>query len=179
MDKCVHKIKANVGQQRTDLASTTYIENLVGTVTQNYLRKFAQDTSSDKINSAMDEFIERHQNFDIKEQLQSVQHKIALELYNISRVVDNGNFHKVLEGNSIAQFKMIHDIPVCCKISLENHAPPLHFKVTQLLPNHQQQNRQSYKFLKVFASYKEIEPLQGNCEMDFSTPPNGLIRIVG
>lgn len=159
--------------QKTGLASETYIENLVGSVTQAYLRKFAQDTSKDKANQAMDEFIERHQNYDIKEQLENVQHKIALELYNISRVVDDGNFHKVLENNSPIMLNMIYDIPVCCKINLDGQLPPLHIKLVSL------KGPKSFKYLKVFASYKEIEPMAGRCEMDFSAPKGGLIRLVG
>lgn len=68
---------------------------------------------------------------------------------------------------------MVYEIPVCCKISLEGRQPPLHFKITQPM------GKQSFKFLKVFASYEVLEPLPGNCEMEFPNPKGGLIRIVG
>lgn len=74
--------------------------------------------------------MEANAGFDVKQQLQDVEHKIALELFNISRVVDDGNFHIVLDNNTATTLKLIHEIPVCCKVSLEGQQPPLHIKVT-------------------------------------------------
>ena len=45
---------------------------------------------------------------------------IAKELFNISRVVDDGNFHLILDNNASRRLDLIPDIPVCCKITLEN-----------------------------------------------------------
>ena len=59
-----------------------------------------------------------------------MEHSIALELFNISRVVDDGSFHKLLEPGVARQFRLVHDIPVCCKIILEGQEPPLHIKVS-------------------------------------------------
>jgi hypothetical protein len=72
VDRCVDSIKTNLQNYKTGLASNTNIENMVASVTSNYLQKFAQDDSKNKPDSAMAVFIEKHQNFDIKEELQLV-----------------------------------------------------------------------------------------------------------
>lgn len=33
--------------------------------------------------------------------MKEIEHRIALELFNIKRVVDDGNFHQTLENNKI------------------------------------------------------------------------------
>ena len=145
---------------------------MVASVTSNYLSKYAQDDSKNLIDQAMSEFIGTHSNFDIKEELQLVQHRIALELYNISRVVDDGNFHKVLDYSTSTELKLIYDIPVCCKINLEGMVPPLHIKLSSM-------TNKGFKFIKVFISYKESEPMAHNCDQEFDEPKGGLLRIVG
>ena len=67
----------------------------------------------------MQEFIEKHADFDINGKLKEVEHTIAQELFNISRVVDDGNFHIMLDNGSIKALNLIYNIPTCCKISLE------------------------------------------------------------
>jgi hypothetical protein len=64
VDRCVDSIKTNLQNYKTGLASNTNIENMVASVTSNYLQN--------KPDSAMAVFIEKHQNFDIKEELQLV-----------------------------------------------------------------------------------------------------------
>ena len=97
----------------------------------------------------MQDFLEKHAGFDIKSQLAEVQHRIAQELFNISRVVDDGNFHVVLEGGASRELKLIHDIPTCCKISLDGQTPPLHIKVS---------GADKASSLNAFASYRTTEP---------------------
>ena len=67
----------------------------------------------------MQEFIEKHADFDINGKLKEVEHTIAQELFNISRVVDDGNFHIMLDNGLIKPLNLIYNIPTCCKISLE------------------------------------------------------------
>ena len=74
--------------------------------------------------------MEKHAGYDIQGQLAEVRHLIALELYNIKRIVDDGNFHVLLGNGSTTELSLTYDIPVCCKISLEGQLPPLHIKVT-------------------------------------------------
>lgn len=50
------------------------------------------------VDKAMQEFIEKNADYDIDSKLKDVNHMIEYELYNIKRVVDDGNFHKVLEN---------------------------------------------------------------------------------
>ena len=97
----------------------------------------------------MQEFIEKHADFDIKGKLAEVEHTIAQELFNISRVIDDGNFHIVLDSGSSHQLSLIYNIPTCCKISLEGQDPPLHIKVN---------NVQKQDNISCFSSYREHQP---------------------
>jgi len=103
----------------------------------------------------MQDFLEKHAGFDIKSQLAEVQHKIAQELFNISRVVDDGNFHTVLDSGATRELKLVHDIPTCCKISLDGQTPPLHIKVS---------GAEKASSLNAFASYRATEPSVGNSD---------------
>lgn len=67
----------------------------------------------------MQDFLERHADFDIISKLAEVEHTIAQELFNISRVVDDGNFHILLDSGGSNTVNLIYNIPTCCKISLE------------------------------------------------------------
>jgi len=91
---------------------------MVACVTSKYLQKYASDDTKSQIDQAMQEFIEKHADFDVQGKLKEVEHTIAQELFNISRVVDDGNFHIVLENGCLQQLKLIYNIPTCCKISL-------------------------------------------------------------
>ena len=113
----------------SDLAPDTNIENMVSIITSKYLQKYAEDDSKNAVEKAMKEFFDKHAGFDIKGQLADVQHRIAVELHNIKRVVDDGNFHITLPSNVVTPLNIIFDIPFVCKISLEDQMPPLHIKV--------------------------------------------------
>ena len=66
---------------------------------------------------------------------------------------------------------MIHDIPVCCKISLEGQAPPLHIKVTGALKS---------VSLNAYASYKVVEPSLSNSDQQwFEIRGQYMMRIQG
>ena len=171
IDKCEDTIKTNLQHYKIGLSSGTAIENMVSSVTSNYLQKFASEDSKSKIDQAMQEFIQKHSKFDIKSELEQVQHRIALEMYHISRVVDDGNFHKVLDRDSTTELKLIYDIPVCCKISLEGQMPPLHIKFHSL--------NNKTRHVRIYVSFKETEPMKDNCDQEFIEPKGGLVRIVG
>ena len=83
-----------------------------------------------------------------------MQHRIAIELHNIKRVVDDGNFHFTLNPNVVTSLNVIYDIPFVCKISLEDQMPPLHIKVLGL---------KKHIALQAYASYKWSEPDANNC----------------
>mgnify|MGYP006922981215 FL=1 len=68
-------------------------------------------------------------------------------MFNISRVVDDGTFHKLLDPETPTQIKLINDIPVCCKINLEGKTPPLQIRVTVM----EKKSR-----VQAFASYIEV-----------------------
>lgn len=44
-----------------------------------------------------------------------------MALYNISRCVDSGNYHKELQANEIGELAINEAIPTCCKIELEQN----------------------------------------------------------
>ena len=50
-------------------------------------------------------------------------------MFNISKVVDDGSFHKVLENGVSRLLKLEYDIPAVCKINLDGQMPPLHLKI--------------------------------------------------
>ena len=97
----------------------------------------------------MQEFMEKHAGYDIQGQLAEVRHRIAKELYNIKRIVDDGNFHTVLNVGSGNELTLTYDIPVCCKVSLEGQLPPLHIKIMGV---------SKLDALSAFAAYKTNEP---------------------
>jgi len=45
--------------------------------------------------------------------------------YSLSKVVDNGDFHRVIEIRHDQSFALMADIPVCCRVNLNNSLPPL------------------------------------------------------
>ena len=50
--------------------------------------------------------------------------------------------------------------------------PPLHIKFHSL-------NQKAAKFIRVYVSYRETEPMKNNCDQEFIEPKGGLVRIVG
>ena len=114
--------------------------------------------------------MEKNANFDIIGKLKEVEHTIAQELFNISRVVDDGNFHILLENCSVKQLNLIYNIPTCCKISLEGQFPPLHIKVMGV---------QKQDNISCFASYRDPEPSQTSSDMQFYNVRSQPIRISG
>ena len=76
-----------------------------------------------------------------------------MELHNIRRVVDDGNFHITLDSNIVTPLNMIYDIPFVCKISLDDQLPPLHIKVLGM---------KKHISLQAYASFKESEPKATN-----------------
>ena len=57
---------------------------------------------------------------------------IQIELYNISRCVDDGNFHDRIENRVPNEITVTPEIPRCCKIELTNKQPPLHINIKYL-----------------------------------------------
>ena len=109
----------------------------------------------------MQEFIEKNAGYDVRTKLEEVQHRIAIELFNISRVVDDGNFHTHLPQSGSTEIRIIYDIPIVCKVNLEGMLPPLHVKVNGL-------SHGAHKEFKAFMSYKNTEPSAAKCEQEWS-----------
>lgn len=72
------------------------MENLISVLSIKYLSKYAQSDPTGNMSSEMSDFAAKHPDFNLKTQLEVIRHQIALELFNISKVVDDGNFHIVL-----------------------------------------------------------------------------------
>ena len=128
----VSTVKGTLNDMKSGLDKNTNVENMVAHVTSKYLQKFTREDVKTGGDQEMHNFMEKHANYDVKANLSMMQHSIAKELFNISKVVDDGSFHTVLEGGSPYQLKLVYDIPIVCKISLEGKMPPLHLKVNSL-----------------------------------------------
>ena len=93
--------------------------------------------------------------------LKDIEHRIAWEMYRISRVIDTGNFHVLLEHNMTQYVNMLYEIPVCCKINLEGQEPPLHIKIT---------GYEKDDHFVVYTSYKDIEPTAESLDVQAYVP---------
>ena len=114
------------------------------------MRKYAVKADSwYEVNKKMAELAEANANADVYGMIKEIEHRIAMELFNIRRVVDDGNFHILLEHNEVKHLTLNYNIPVCCKISLQGRYPPLHFKIKGVDKNDN---------LQIFASFKDVEP---------------------
>ena len=125
------------------------------------------------MSSEMQDFVEKNPDFNLKTQLEVVRHQIAMELFNISKVVDDGNFHIVLEKGSERTLSLGKEIPVCCKINLEGLSPPLNIRVTFNEKERKNNN------LTVYASYKEIEPSEEKHDVAWVPLKRQVINIPG
>lgn len=122
---------------------------MVAHITQCYMRKYATDDAEEALNQNIQDLVEKNASTDIYELLKDIEHRIAMDMFNIRRVVDDGNFHLLLENNVIKNLPLLHHIPVCCKISLEGRLPPLHLKLKGVEKDDNMQ---------IFASLKDVEP---------------------
>ena len=113
------------------------------------MRKYATDDDKVALNQHIQALAEKNANTDVYGLIKDIEHRIAWELYRISRVVDDGNFHILLEDNSVHSITLLHNIPVCCKVSLEGQQPPLHLKLSGV---------EKSDHFSVYGSYKDIEP---------------------
>ena len=77
---------------------------------------------------------------------------IQFELYNVSKVVDDGNFSKKLENRVPLNLIVEQDIPCCAKISLTGMVPPLQIVVKVL--------DRKKPDLRAYYSYTEVEPTE-------------------
>ena len=103
--------------------------------------------------------------------MKDMEHRIAMELFNLRRVVDDGNFHELLENNRLKKLQCVHHIPVCCKILLEGQLPPLHIKLQGVDKNDN---------LHIFASYRELEPCMSKHSQMWAPYKHGqILRFYG
>ena len=92
---------------------------MVSHITQRYMRKYATNDDQQAVSAKIQDLIEKNAKTDIYKLMKDIEHRIALELFNIKRVVDDGNFHLQLESNKVQKLNLVHDIPVCCKVALD------------------------------------------------------------
>lgn len=71
------------------------------------------------------------QEHDIQKILQTTNKEIQLAKYKISRVVDDGSHHIVLENRVMREFNILDEIPILCRITLKGMEPPLTITLIQ------------------------------------------------
>lgn len=70
----VTTVKGTLNAMKTGLDAHTNVENMVSCVTSKYLQKFAINDSKSIADQAMNDFMERHANFDVQSSLSKMQH---------------------------------------------------------------------------------------------------------
>lgn len=113
------------------------------------MRKYANDNAKETVHQKIQNLVEQNAKADIYGLMKDIEHRIAMDLFNIRRVVDDGNFHLLLENEEVKHLVLNHHIPVCCKISLEGRLPPLHFKIKGV---------DKTDSMQIFCSFKDVEP---------------------
>ena len=98
-------------------------------ISQNYLQKYVANRKSN--GDGIGE-MDQDMHIDIKRNIKEMAKVIQLELYNISRCVDAGNFHKRIENKVPIELVISQDIPCCCKIPLTGMSPPLSINLKSL-----------------------------------------------
>lgn len=92
---------------------------------------------------------------------------IQFELYNVSKVVDDGNFSKKLENRVPLKLTVEQDIPCCARIALTGMVPPLQIAVKCL--------DRKKPALRAFYSYTEVEPNENKHDKAEVNPSRILI----
>lgn len=82
-------------------------------------------------------------------------------MYQISRCVDAGDFHKILEQGSVTDLTLIEFIPICCKVSIAGKPCPLKISVRRF-----DQRAELYAFI----SFKNSDPTEADCDLKFFNP---------
>ena len=83
-------------EYKVSIANQTFIENQVSAISQNFLKQcgdkkaFSESMNTDRMEMLMNE--------NIAKSIRDVAKRIQLELYNVSRCVDDGNFIKKIEN---------------------------------------------------------------------------------
>lgn len=83
---------------------------------------------------------------------------IKLYQYQIQKMMDTGNFHKVLMPGQREELQITADIPLCCKVDLKNQEMPVKVTVSKV---------KSGQKLAVYTSFEHSEPTQSNCDGKF------------
>lgn len=174
IDQFAKGMEDGLENYKTNLSRCTNVENLISHLSMKYLAKYAQNDPKAGMSSEMMDFAAKHPDFNLKTQLEAIRHQIASELFNISKVVDDGSFHVVLSKGQEQELKLNKGIPACCKINLEDMCPPLNIRVTFDSDKERRNNN-----LSVFASYKAIEPKEDNHDMSWVPFKRHVIPIPG
>ena len=89
--------------------------------------------------------------------LNSTNRDIQLALYKLSRVVDTGNFHKVLENDEPVELDVLEGIPVCCVVNLKGKSPPLTLNI-----KYEDDKKRTDKEIAIYGSCSNPEPDAAN-----------------
>ena len=78
--------------------------------------------------------------------LEDTKHQIELATYNLSKLVDNGDFHIELQNERSVNTDLIADIPRCFKITLKEMQAPVTINVKYLDGHHVKQETEEPDF---------------------------------
>ena len=67
--------------------------------------------------------------YDVNFLLKNTDRDIRRTLYEASRVVDDGSFHKELQPGVPTELELMYGVPVVCRVNLNGQTPPLQLKV--------------------------------------------------
>ena len=101
IDRYMFQVRKALDKYKTGLADQTQVENMVAHITERYMRKYASNDSEAELNRNFESLLEKTQGTDIYQMMKDMEHRIAMELFNLRRVVDDGNFHQLLENNRL------------------------------------------------------------------------------
>lgn len=105
---------------------------------------------------------------DLSSLLQHTSTDIKMAMYTISRIVDSGDHHKLLNVGDPIDILICENIPSCCKIDLQNRLGPLIIRV----------HRESKHDLQIYASFKNSEPSQLEHDFCFTNQHKLVIRDI-
>ena len=104
---------------------------------------------------------------DVSELLRQANSEIKVAMYKLSRCVDSGNFHKILEHGVAKELQVIEKIPLCLKIDLQRQVSPLVLQFSNIKP---------VVDFKVYISYHNPEPSQNNFDFEFDNQKRIVIE---
>lgn len=152
--QAIRSLKKEYRSQQTD---GMFAENQIAAITQKYLKNVdlqaleKRDDSPDATESnkeGQDLIRIAKLGYDVNFLLKNTDRDIRRTLYEASRVVDDGSFHKELQPGVVTELELMYGVPVVCKVNLHGQTPPLQLKVRY----------RSKGDLQMYASYFDTHP---------------------